>query len=89
MNAIRFTKHALERLFVRGITPTECEVAVREGRTIESYPDDIPFPSELKLFRNAEKVTHVVVAKGPDTVHVITAYEPDPALWADDFTRRR
>ena len=89
MTAIRFTKHALERLFTRRITPAECEVAVRKGRVIESYPDDVPFPSELRLCTIDTKVIHIVVALEPDSVHVVTAYEPDPARWTDGFTRRR
>jgi hypothetical protein len=83
------TKHALEKLFERHITPDECEAAVQRGMTIERYPNDAPFPSELKMAQVGDKTIHVVMALGPDTMHVITAYEPDPKKWEQGFTKRR
>lgn len=88
MHEVRFTRHALERIYARGIAPEECEMTVHEGTTIERYPDDKPFPSELRLLIRGDRVIHVVVALGPDAVHVITAYIPDPTRWREGFTRR-
>lgn len=46
---IRFTKHVLERMFERDITPEECEYVALHGKVIEEYQDDSPFPSKLIL----------------------------------------
>lgn len=89
MKAIRFTAHAFQRLFERGISPRECEEAFRVSQVIESYLEDEPFPSELRLGYAGTKPLHLVVAETPDSIHVITAYAPDPVLWSPDFTTRR
>ncbi|WP_448594936.1 DUF4258 domain-containing protein [Thermoflexus hugenholtzii] len=61
------------------------------GETIETYPDDEPYPSRLILGWVSHRPLHVVVADDPvgNTLIVITAYEPNPALWESDFRRRR
>lgn len=90
-SAVRFTRHAFERLFARGITPDAVIRIINEGEAIASYPDDAPFPSALILgFENQEPV-HVVVAKDPTTgiCYVITVYRPDPNLWSENFKTRR
>jgi hypothetical protein len=89
MKPLRFTTHALERIFDRGISPRECEEAFRASKVLETYPDDQPFPSELRLGYAGSKPLHLVVAETPDSVHVITAYEPDPVLWSPDFSVHR
>ncbi len=55
---------------------------------IESYPDDKPFASDLRVAKVDGRYLHVVTARDGETVHVITAYEPDPAKWSDGFTIR-
>lgn len=86
---LRFTKHAFERLFERNLSPKECEQAFISSKIIESYPDDKPFPSELRLGYANGKVIHLVIAENEDVIHVITAYEPDRELWSDDFSKSR
>jgi hypothetical protein len=88
---VRFTRHAFERLFERGIPPDSVMRIMREGEVIASYPDDVPFPSALILGHEAGKAVHVVVARDPDTglCHVVTVYRPNPAIWSDDFKTRR
>ena len=39
------TKHAANRLKERGIRLDDIEHAIMNGRIIEEYPDDRPFPS--------------------------------------------
>ena len=60
------------------------------GQVIEDYPNDTPYPSRLLLGWPGTRPIHVVVAE--NTVDreqiVITAYEPDAALWSADFRRR-
>lgn len=86
---LRFTRHGLERLFQRQISPEECEKIFNSGEVIEDYPDDKPFPSRLHLGMVNQRVLHIVVAIENQIGHVITAYEPDPKLWEQDFKVRR
>ena len=86
---VRFTRHALEKMYERGISPEACEKVARGGEVVESYPEDAPFPSELRMGRVNDRVLHVVVSFGAGALHVITAYEPDPARWDELFTKRR
>jgi hypothetical protein len=90
-SGFRFSRHAIERMFQRGITPEAVERIVREGDVIASYPDDKPFPSMLILGFDEGQPVHVVVAQDTDTglCHVVTVYRPDRAVWTDDFRTRR
>lgn len=90
-NAIRFTRHAFERLFARAIPPDSVIRILREGEVIGSYPDDVPYPSWLMLGFEREEPVHIVVARDPKTgvCFVITVYRPDPEFWSDDFRTRR
>ena len=89
MERFRLTKHVMERAYSRAISPDECFEAYKSGEVIADYPDDKPFPSELRVARIAGRVLHLVSAQDGDIVHIITVYEPDPALWSDDFKERR
>ena len=89
MSNLRFTAHALERMFERGISPKECEAVLEEGKTIEEYPDDQPFPSEIRLGFVGSRPIHLVVSFDRDTVHVITAYEPTLERWEKEYTVRK
>ena len=88
---IYFSGHALRRIFERAI-PSEVVVWVaRHGGVICEYPDDLPHPSVLLLGFVEGRAIHVVLAQDKTTgiCFVITAYEPDPLLWTDDYERRR
>ena len=87
--ALRFTRHGLERLFQRQISPKDCEEVFESGEVIESYPDDKPFPSKLYSYAVKGRNLHVVIAIEGQVVHVITAYEPDYALWENDLKTRK
>ena len=89
MKSFRFTAHAFQRMFERSISPQECDDAFRSSQVIETYPDIKPFPSELRLGYAGGKPLHLVIAETPDSIYVITAYVPDPALWSLDFMVRR
>ena len=86
-----FRAHALERMFKRGITSEEVRNVLEEGKTIEEYPADQPYPSRLVLGWTEQQPIHVVV---PDNLEdqeviVITAYEPDADRWEAGFEKRR
>jgi hypothetical protein len=86
-----FRVHALRRMFARSITASEVRTVLEQGDTIESYPQDTPYPSRLVLGYAGGRALHVVVADNEDDGEtiVVTAYEPDPALWQPGFRRRR
>jgi len=90
-SAVRFTRHAFERLFDRAIPPDAVLRIVEEGEVIASYPEDLPFPSVLILGFEGGRPLHVVVAKDLQSglCFVVTVYSPDPDLWSDDFRTRR
>ena len=44
-----FRVHALQRMFERRISVQDVKVATEGGGTIEDYPDDKPYPSQLVL----------------------------------------
>ena len=72
------------------MSPSEKQTLVGFLHHME-YPEDRPFPSCLMLGYPMGRPIHVVAALDPDTgtCHVITAYEPDPAIWQPDFRARR
>lgn len=90
-SGFRFSRHAIERMFHRGIAPEVVERIVERGEVIASYPEDKPFPSVLILGFEEGQPVHVVVARDADTrrCYIVTVYRPDPELWSDDFKQRR
>ncbi len=85
----RFTKHALERSFQRQISPEQCKRIFYEGKVIEKYPDDKPFPSELRVAKIDERFLHLVTSQDGSIIHVITAYVPDITQWESGFEIRK
>ncbi len=88
---IIYRVHALQRMFQRGIRADDVREVLELGEVVEDYPNDFPYPSRLMLGHPRSRPIHVVAgsnAAGDETI-VITAYEPDPALWEPDFKRRR
>jgi len=75
----------------REISIDEIEVVVKSGKVIEDYPQDEPHPSRLILGWHGDRPLHVVAADDEETniTHVITAYQPNPNQWEDDFKRRK
>lgn len=86
-----FRVHAIQRMFQRAISAADAEAVLATGETIETYPDDIPYPSRLVLGWLAGRPLHVVAADNTvtDETIVITVYEPDAELWELGFRRRR
>jgi len=88
---LRFSGHAMERLFLRGIRPEDVRAVVEQGERIAEYPDDRPFPSHLILGFVDGRAIHVVLGydEVTETGHVVTAYIPDPSLWENDFKKKK
>ncbi len=86
-----FRVHAIQRMFQRGISVDEVRQVIENGEIIDSYPDDTPYASRLILGRVSSRALHVVAADNEEEAQtfVISVYEPSPALWEQDFRRRR
>lgn len=89
-----YRQHAVRRMFERGISTDDVVAALADGRVIECYPTDTPYPSCLWLGYSNDKPLHIVFADNQDNQDnneriIITVYRPDPALWADDFATRK
>jgi hypothetical protein len=78
-------------MFERSISDKDVECTIHDGKTIVSYPDDRPYPSQLMLGWNGDRPIHVVVAWNEATREhiVITAYEPEASVWGEQFETRR
>ena len=78
-------------MFERAIEQRAVLDVLAHGEVIARYPDDRPHPSELLLGFFDGRPLHVVVAREPGhgCCAVVTAYEPDPSIWNDDFKFRR
>lgn len=88
---IVFSGHAVRRMFHRGLKQGDVLGVIRTGEVIARYPDDSPYPSCLILGFILSTPVHVVLGMDGETRTgiVITAYEPDPAVWGQDFRTRR
>lgn len=86
-----YRQHAVKRMHERSISEQEVETAIANGTIINTYPNDEPYPSYLLLGKAGNKTMHVVYADDSedDLRVVITVYEPDIAIWLDDFKTRR
>jgi len=88
---VRFSGHAVMRLFERGLSKNQVLSIVKTGERIADYPNDNPYPSGLLLRDVDNKPVHVVIARD-DVSHicfVVTAYQPDPQIWSENFKFRR
>ena len=73
-----------------GCLKTIVIAALKLGEPIADYPNDRPYPSRLILWFSGSRPIHVVAAQDPETqiCFIITAYEPDPSIWLDNFKTR-
>ena len=87
---LQFTDHALQRMFERHIDLASVRKVIDRGEVIESYPEDVPFPSRLLLGWLGEMPVHVVAAdnQGERITIIITVYEPDSRRWEPLGTSR-
>lgn len=78
-------------MFERGLSVADVQSVIRDGETVESYPDDMPYPSQLLLGYCDGRPVHVVLAteSATRTGWVVTAYIPDSAIWEAGFRTRR
>lgn len=86
-----FRVHATQKMFERKISSEEVRAVIDSGEVIREYPDDKPYPSRLILGWSDKRPLHDVAADNDEAQEtiIITAYEPDPALWEPDFKRKK
>ena len=84
---VTYSRHAVERMFQRGISPEMVLELLQSGEFITSYPVDETYPSVLLLGFVEQQPVHAVVARDPASgvCYVVTVYRPDPLLWGPDF----
>lgn len=89
--SIRFSGHAIRRMFERGLSAESIREVVEQGETINDYPDDTPYPSALLLGFHAGMPVHVVVARNPGTgdCYIVTTYVPSEERWKPGFKERK
>ena len=86
--AIAFTH--TEKLRSRRIRATDIEAAIKSGKIIENYPNDPRGASCLILGRVGTRPLHILFARlEAEEMLVVTAYEPDPDEWEDDWETRK
>lgn len=78
-------------MFERSISTNDVVAALADGRAIERYPGDTPYPSCLWLGYSKGRPLHIVFADNVDGGEriIITVYQPDPTLWSADFATRK
>lgn len=93
-NKVLYSKHAKTEMETEDfgvIKEIEVVQAIYNGKIINEYLDDDPYPSCLIFGKtNPGRPLHIVCAfsKKDDLTIIVTAYEPDPDKWID-FERRK
>jgi hypothetical protein len=91
---ILYSKHAkteMEAEELGVIKENEVHEAISNGKIINRYLDDQPYPSCLIYGRTKKnRPIHIVSAysEEDDIAIIVTVYEPDPGKWID-FERRK
>ncbi|MBN1781145.1 DUF4258 domain-containing protein [bacterium] len=78
-------------MFERNISEEDVRHVISNGTIIEEYKDDFPFPSFLLNGKVKEnRYIHIVLGLDANNqrIYIITVYEPEPALWKDNYSRR-
>lgn len=91
-NRVRISDHADEEAQDDNLTFDEVVFSVIHGEIIESYPDDMPYPSFLIYGQSfAGDPIHSVWAynKNNSWAVLITVYRPDPSRWINWKERRK
>jgi hypothetical protein len=89
-DSVRWTDHAIMRMIQRGISRTDVKHTLMNGKIIEQYPDDYPYPSCLVLGGVQEnRPLHVICGIGSGELWIISAYHPNPEKWSDGFEKRK
>lgn len=86
---IEFTEHARIEMEKDDLLAEDLLKAIQNGKMIERYAEDRPFPSCLLFGRSNDKPIHIVCSL-PDNIDaliIVTVYIPDPGRWIN-YERR-
>ena len=83
------TQHSRKRFAERQISINDICAAINNGKIIEQYDNDFPFPSCLILGNNKNKVIHVVASIHEEIMYIITAYIPNSEKWENNWETRK
>jgi hypothetical protein len=90
---ILISDHGYDELAANNLSVRKLVSGLKDAELLENYPDFPKGPCVLVLQRDEnDQLIHVVwgISKGTMSPAVlVTAYRPDPALWTDDFRRRK
>lgn len=87
---IIWTKHCLNRINQRDILILDVKTAINNGKIIEYYYKDYPYPSCLIIGKDINgNVIHIVCGINSNLIYIITAYYPDSNEWEEDMKTRR
>lgn len=78
-------------MFAREISRDSVHRAVVAGEVIQSYPEDVPYPSRLILWFEGKRPIHVVAADVSDAGKTVitTVNESNSQKWSEDYRKRR
>src|SRR3989304_10104593 len=88
-NKVLYSGHAIREMRIEEsgiITDQEIYKAVSNGEIIETYPDDLPYPSVLVFgITDGNRPLHTVCAYNilDELVIIVTVYQPNPSRWED------
>jgi len=85
MDNIEITQHTLLRFNERKIKLKDVMNAIQNGKIIEQYPSDYPFPSCLINSQNI----HIVCSINDGYLYIITAYRPSSERWEPGGRKRK
>ena len=86
---IYITQHCDTRMRERSIVNQDIYNCIDSGQIIEQYESDKPFPSCLICGYSNERPLHIVVSDDGENMFLITAYEPNPNMWANNYKERK
>ncbi|MGR8932452.1 MAG: DUF4258 domain-containing protein [Gammaproteobacteria bacterium] len=87
-----FLPHAISQMLRpdRMISTEDIRKVIFDGEIIEDYPEDVRGHSCLILgYGEGNRALHVVCAPKDEYLAIITAYEPTPDQWINEFKTRR
>lgn len=88
---ILYLPHAVRQMsrFDPMISAQEVKQVIFNGEVIEDYPEDVRGHSCLIFgYGSHQRPIHVVCCPKDEYLAIITAYLPEPALWAQGFRKR-